>query len=228
MSNANETAETIVAARLDGAAQFYRRHPYRRQRRAFAILLAAVATSAACRQDMHDQPRYRPLADSSFFADKRASRPLVPGTIARGHLRTDTRYFAGREGAAFVTELPVKLTRDLLLRGQDRYDIFCSPCHGRAGDGEGMVVQRGFRHPPSFHQERLYNQPVGHYYDVIANGFGAMASYASRIPVGDRWAIVAYIRVLQLSQNATIDDVPAAERPALQAARNQPPGEQQR
>jgi mono/diheme cytochrome c family protein len=189
--------------------------------RSLLLALAVTAALTGCRQDMHDQPRYRPLADSSFFPDGRASRPLVAGTIARGHLKADSRYFAGKQGNEFVNELPVQLTRDLLVRGQQRYDIFCAPCHGRAGDGEGMVVQRGFRHPPSFHQERLHNQALGHFYDVITNGFGAMSSYASRIPVADRWAIVAYIRALQLSQNATIEDVPAAERTALQAAGGQ-------
>ena len=158
---------------------------------------------------MHNQPRYRPLDASSFFNDGRSARPLVPGTVARGHLRTDTKLYRGRDGQEFVTEIPLKVTRELMVRGQDRYNIFCTPCHGRIGDGEGMVVQRGFRHPPTFHQERLHNQPVGHFYDVITSGFGAMASYASRIPVEDRWAIVAYIRALQLAHNATITDVPA-------------------
>jgi mono/diheme cytochrome c family protein len=179
---------------------------------------------AGCRNDMHDQPRYRPLASSNFFSDGRASRPLVPGTIARGYLRTDTRYYRGRDAGELVSEMPVKVTRELLVRGQERYNIYCSPCHGRTGDGEGMVVLRGFRHPPSFHQERLYNQPVGHFYDVITNGFGAMASYANRIAVEDRWAIVAYVRAIQLSQNATVDDVPPAERSRLQQEQKQ--GEQ--
>jgi hypothetical protein len=174
---------------------------------------------------MHDQPRYRPLAASPFFGDGRSARPLVQGTVARGHLRTDTRYYQGKDGQEFSTEFPMKLTRELLVRGQQRYDIYCAPCHSRTGDGEGMVVQRGFRHPPTFHQERLYNQPVGHFYDVITNGFGAMASYASRVPVDDRWAIVAYIRALQLARNATVQDVPPAERSKLESAppRQEPP-----
>jgi mono/diheme cytochrome c family protein len=164
---------------------------------------------------MHDQPRYRPLAGSQFFGDGRSARPLVQGTVARGHLRIDTRYYQGKDGQEFSTEFPMKLTRELLVRGRQRYDIYCAPCHGRTGDGEGMVVQRGFRHPPTFHQERLYNQPVGHFYDVITNGFGAMASYASRVPVDDRWAIVAYLRALQLARNATIQDVPPEARSIL-------------
>ena len=165
---------------------------------------------------MHDQPRYRPLASSDLFGDGRSARPQVPGTVARGHLRADSKYFQGRDGKELVTNLPVPLTRDLLLRGQERYNIYCSPCHGRLGDGEGMVVLRGFRHPPSFHMDRLRQQPVGHFFDAMTNGFGAMASYASRVPVEDRWAIAAYIRALQLSQGATIDDVPASERGKLQ------------
>jgi mono/diheme cytochrome c family protein len=183
--------------------------------------LAALAVTlmlAGCRQDMHDQPRYRPLAASTFFADGRSARPAVPGTIARGHLRTDAKFYKGRDGANLVAELPIPVTREVLNRGRERFNIYCSPCHSRTGDGEGMVVQRGFRHPPTFHQERLHNAPVGHFYDVITNGFGAMASYASRIPVNDRWAIVAYVRALQLSHNATIDDVPPAERSKLEAA----------
>lgn len=182
------------------------------------LCASALCALTACRQDMHNQPRYRPLDASLFFNDGRSARPLVPGTVARGHLRTDSKLYRGRDGQEFVTEIPLKVTRELLVRGQDRYNIFCTPCHGRTGDGEGMVVQRGFRHPPTFHQERLHNQPVGHFYDVITSGFGAMASYASRIPVEDRWAIVAYIRALQLAHNATIADVPASDRAKLEAA----------
>jgi mono/diheme cytochrome c family protein len=168
------------------------------------LLISALLLLAACRQDMHDQPRYKPLAASTFFADGRASRPRVEGTVARGGLRVET-------------ELPV--TAESLKRGRERYNIFCSPCHGQLGDGEGMVAQRGFRHPPSFHLERLRRQGDEHYFDVITTGFGGMASYASRIPVEDRWRIVHYIRALQLSQNARINDVPASERGKLTEAR---------
>jgi hypothetical protein len=181
----------------------------------FLLLPAAILTLSGCRQDMHDQPRYKPLGAATFFADGRASRPVVEGTVARGRLRTDRRFFQGREGGEFIGTMPVPVTMDLLRRGRERYNIYCSPCHGLTGSGEGMVVQRGFRHPPTFHSDRVRQLPVGHYFDAITNGFGAMASYASRVPVRDRWAIIAYIRALQLSQNATIEEVPPAERGAL-------------
>ena len=220
LSTSKQKRSVVVAARLGGVAG--RLGVVARRLGGVAGWLGGVAslllTLTACRQDMHDQPRYRPLAASSFFSDGRSARPLVEGTVARGQLRSDPKLYRGRDGQGFVTEMPLKVTHELLLRGQDRYNIYCTPCHGRTGDGEGMVVQRGFRHPPTFHQERLHNQPVGHFYDVITNGFGAMASYASRVPVEDRWAIVAYIRALQLAHNATIADVPAADRVRLDAA----------
>jgi mono/diheme cytochrome c family protein len=150
-----------------------------------------------CRQEMSHQPKYTPLAASDFFADGMSARPAVEGTVARGHLRIDERY-------------PV--TREVLARGRERFEIFCAPCHGRVGNGDGIVVERGFRAPPSYHIDRLRTAPVEHYFDVITNGFGAMASYASRVPVRDRWAIIAYIRALQLSQSAKIEDVPERER----------------
>jgi mono/diheme cytochrome c family protein len=187
-------------------------------------LLGAAAVLSGCRQDMHDQPKYKPFQQSSFWPDQRSSRPLVDGTVARGKLKTDTKLWKGRNAdGSFVNELPVPVTRDLLLRGQQRFAIYCTPCHGRAGDGEGMVVQRGFKHPPTYHSDKLRQQPVGYIYDVITNGFGAMASYASRVPMQDRWAIVAYVRVLQFSQNATIDDVPEADRAQIQTAATNAP-----
>jgi cytochrome c553 len=177
------------------------------------LTLGCAFLLGACRQDMHDQPKYKPFAQSSFWPDQRASRPLVDGTIARGKLKTDTRLWKGRNSdGSFITELPVPVTKALLERGQQRFNIYCTPCHGRAGDGEGMVVQRGFKHPPTYHSDKLRAQPVGYIYDVVTNGFGAMVSYASRIPMEDRWAIAAYVRVLQFSQNATIEDVPEADR----------------
>jgi len=188
------------------------------------LLLALAALAAGCRQDMHDQPRFRSYAESSFWPDGRSARPAVDGTIARGKLRTDSALHRGKAGDQFVTAIPAAAMagysspRAFLARGQNRYNIFCSPCHGRLGDGEGMVVSRGFKHPPSYHTDKLRNQPDGYYYDVITNGFGAMVSYASRIPTEDRWAIVAYVRALQLSQNATLADVPEAERARLDAA----------
>lgn len=182
------------------------------------LLAAALAVLAAgCRQDMHDQPKYKPLAASAFFEDGRSARPLVEGTVARGHLRADAHLYTGRIGNDLATTFPFPVTRAVLERGRERYAIFCTPCHGALGDGEGMVVKRGLRHPPSFHIERLREAPAGHYFDVITNGFGAMASYASRVPVEDRWAIIAYIRALQLSQHATLADVPEDQRKQLES-----------
>src|SRR5262245_54655727 len=142
----------------------------------------------ACRQDMHDQPKYQPLEASDFFADGRASRPLPPGTVARGHLNDDEHLYSGKSGKSFADTLPFPMSPAVLIRGQERFNIFCSPCHGRLGDGEGMVVRRGFRHPPSFHIERLRQAPVGYYFDVITNGFGSMQDYAAQVPAKDRWA----------------------------------------
>jgi cytochrome c len=180
---------------------------------------AAVLLMAGCRQDMHDQPRFRPYSESKFWPDGRSARPIIENTVARGYLRADTKVYKGREGDGFVLQIPVPVNKALLQRGQQRYNIYCTPCHGRVGDGEGMVVQRGFKHPPTFHQDRLRNQPDGYIFDVITNGFGSMISYASRIPAEDRWAIVAYVRTLQYSQNAPVADVPEGERSKL----DQPP-----
>ena len=180
------------------------------------ILLVTVA--AACRQDMHDQPKYQPFERNPFFADQRASRPLVPGVVARGHLDADQAFYTGTGPSGPVTANPLGSTRDVLLRGRERYDIYCSPCHDRVGSGEGMIVLRGFKQPPTFHSERVRGVPDGYLFHVITNGFGAMASYASQISARDRWAIIAYIRALQLSQHATLADVPESERTTLGAA----------
>ena len=152
---------------------------------------------------MHDQPKYRPLAVSPFFRDHRSERPLIEGTVARGFLRADEGYYTGLVNGQAVTTLPFPVTKEVLLRGQERFNIYCSPCHGRTGDGYGMIVQRGISHPPSYHIDRLRNAPVGHYFDVITNGFGAMQSYSARVEPQDRWMIIAYIRALQLSRNAS-------------------------
>jgi mono/diheme cytochrome c family protein len=177
---------------------------------------AALLLLAACRQDMHDQPRYKPYAASRLFPDGMSARLPVEGTVARGELRENVALYVGRTAnntaAPYITELPIPLTKATLERGRQRFNIYCSPCHGQTGDGEGMIVQRGMKHPPSYHTDRLRQEPVGYYFDVITNGFGVMASYASRIPAEDRWAIIAYVRALQVSQNATIEDVPVSER----------------
>jgi len=164
---------------------------------------------------MYDQPKYKPLGESRFFTDRRASRPLPEGTVPRGWLRADQKLYEGKQGHDLVATLPVPLTAELLARGRERFNIFCSPCHDRTGGGHGMVVRRGYQPPPSLHIDRLRDAPVGHFFDVITNGFGAMYSYADRVAPEDRWAIVAYIRALQLSQNAKIDDVPPDQRGQL-------------
>jgi hypothetical protein len=170
---------------------------------------ALVALSGCDMLDMYDEPRFEPLEASTFFDDGTSARPLVAGTVARGDLREDEGFYSGKVDGKYVTKLPVDLDQPFLLRGQERFNIYCSPCHGRVGDGNGMIVERGFRRPPSFvGTERLRKAPVGHFYDVISNGFGAMPSYASRVAPHDRWAIVAYIRALQRSQNGSVDDVP--------------------
>jgi mono/diheme cytochrome c family protein len=188
--------------------------PTRRLRRlAVALLLAGALT--ACRQKMAVQPTYKPLAASDFFADGMSARPRIPGTVARGELSGDpfleTGRIAGQDGDGY----PFAITAKVLDRGQERFNVFCSECHGRLGDGNGMIPSRGFRRPPSYHTDRLRNAKTGYFFDVISNGFGAMPSYAVQVPVRDRWAIIAYIRALQLSQNATIDDIPAGRRSDL-------------
>jgi mono/diheme cytochrome c family protein len=170
---------------------------------------------AGCSPDMRQQPSYKPLAYSELFEDGRAARPSVPGTVARGELRLDAAYFRGKVEGVPVPRIPFAANLQTLHRGRERFDIYCSPCHGRVGDGMGMVVQRGFVQPPSLHVDRLREAPDGHFFDVMTNGFGVMASYATRVSPADRWAITAYIRALQLSQSAGIDDVPPGEREKL-------------
>jgi hypothetical protein len=180
--------------------------------------LAILLLVTACRQDMHDQPRFKPLAKSDFYPDLRSARPPVEGTVARGQLHEDTYFYTGKVGSNPGDYMPFPVTEAVLARGRQRFDIYCSPCHSRLGDGNGMIVQRGFRSPPSYHTQRLRNAPLGYFFDVMTNGFGAMPEYATQIPPEDRWAIVSYIRALQLSQNATSADVPAG-----QAVPSQPP-----
>jgi mono/diheme cytochrome c family protein len=165
---------------------------------------------------MHDQPKYRPFRESEIFADKRSARPLVAGTVPRGGLREDTVFYMGKVGNDFVKEIPVEVTAELLARGQVQFQVFCSPCHGRTGRGDGMVVQRGFKKPSSYHVDRLRQMPIGYFYDVITNGFGAMSDYAGQVPPMDRWAVAAYVRALQLSQYAPVADVPVEKRGELE------------
>jgi hypothetical protein len=220
--------------------------------RAFLCVLRAFARNGflfallltGCRQDMADQPKYMPLEQSDLFADKQASRPLEPGTIARGYLQEDSAFFTGAKetdiqpalvsaliGAGTVwnvvvlslpmqepvTEFPFPITESVMKHGQERFNIYCAVCHDRVGTGHGRIVQRGYIHPPTFHTDRLRNAPVGHYFQVITRGFGAMPDYAQQIPPGDRWAIVAYVRALQESQNTPLNDIPEAVQRRLDA-----------
>ena len=181
-----------------------------------ALLALVALTCPACRQDMYNQPKYKPLAASEFFADGTSARPLPPHTIPRGHLNEDAVFFLGKhEDGTMAESFPMPVTKDLLKRGQERYNIYCSVCHGYEGDANGMIVQRGYPAPPSYHIDRLRNAPPGYLYSVITNGYGIMYPYASRVESPDRWAIAAYIRALQLSRNARLEDVPADERAKL-------------
>jgi hypothetical protein len=180
------------------------------------MLALAMMVLTGCRQDMHDAPKLEPFEESRFFADGQASRLLPAGTVARGQLRADDLLYRGvGPDGGFATELPLPVTRALLERGRERFDIFCSPCHGRTGDGRGMIVQRGFKAPQSFHQERLRNMPIGYTFDVMTKGFGQMSSYAGQVPVEDRWAIAAWVQTLQLARHAPADRLSAAERTRL-------------
>lgn len=182
-------------------------------------LMVALAL-AGCRQDMYNQPRYKPLAPSEFFSDGAASRPPPAHTIARGQLREDAVFFTGAgEDGKLATALPLPVTEELLRRGQERFGIFCAVCHGLAGEGNGMIVRRGFPMPESYHSNRLRNAPPGYFYYVITHGYGVMYSYESRVPAADRWAIVAYIKALQLSHHATMEDVPPSERASLEGGK---------
>ena len=189
---------------------------FNHQSRRLAVLSLVLAGLSACRLDMHIEPRYKPLEPSTFFADGRSERPAVPGTVAHGNLRTDELRYTGRLQGVVADEFPFAITRQDLERGRERFNIYCSPCHDYTGSGRGLVVQRAFQQPPSYHIERLREAPVGHFFEVITNGYGAMYSYANRVAPDDRWRIAAYIRALQLSQHATLDHVPAAQRGGLE------------
>jgi mono/diheme cytochrome c family protein len=179
------------------------------------LLSAFCLLTSACRQKMANQPRYDPLETSDFFADGMSARPRVAETVARGELSTDPFFDTGKINGAVADGFPIPVSRELVDRGHQRFDIYCSECHGRLGDGNGMIPSRGYRRPPSFHTQTLRTATTGHFFDVMTNGFGAMPPYGSMIPPRDRWAIVAYVRALQISQNATVGDVPPNERAAL-------------
>ena len=180
----------------------------------FLITICLVVISGCT--DMYDGQKIKPLEESSFFDNRLSARPLVEGTVPRGELRLDEHLYKGRVGGVLVETFPFPISESMMVRGRERYETFCSPCHGRLGDGTGMIVQRGFPKPNSFHADSLRAKSVGHFYDVILNGFGRMYSYAPSIRVEDRWAIVAYIRALQYSRMADVGDLSEAERAGLQ------------
>ena len=189
------------------------------------ICLGALALLlVGCRMDMHEQPKYLPYEPTTFFDDGRSERPVVPGTVARGQLRLDELLYTGKENGVLSNKFPFPITRADLERGRQRYNIYCTPCHDYTGSGQGIVVQRGFPSPPSYHIDRIRQAPVGHFFDVMTSGYGSMYSYASRIEPEDRWRIAAYIRVLQLSEHSTVQDVPESERQKLT---EQNPGQSQ-
>jgi mono/diheme cytochrome c family protein len=182
-----------------------------------AAVLALLILTTACRRDMQDQPKYKPLAESDFFGDRRSERPLVAGTVARGNLREDVLLYTGKQDGKDATIFPFAITAEVLARGRERFDIFCSPCHGRTGEGDGMIVRRGYRQPPSYHTPALQQAAVGHFFDVMTSGWGAMPDYASQIPARDRWAIAAYIRALQAT-HVPVGDLSPAEMEKVRKA----------
>jgi len=182
---------------------------------ALIVVACSAAALAGCRRDMQIQPRYDTYAATNFFDDGRSARQPVPGTVARGQLRIDDHLYKGKVDGKDADTFPFPITANDILRGQQRFNIYCTPCHDYTGSGRGMIVQRGFPQPPSFHIDRLRQAPVGHFFDVMTNGFGNMYSYAARVTPEDRWRIAAYIRALQLSEHATPADVPEDEREKL-------------
>ena len=184
-------------------------------RSSLPLAIVILLMASGCRQDMHNQPRFKPLARSDFYADLRSSRTPVDGTVARGDLRADTYFNTGMlPGTNNAGDyMPFPVTLEVLARGRERFNVYCSPCHSRLGDGQGIVPSRGFaRRPPSFHDERLRKVPLGYFFDVITHGFGMMQDYAAQITPEDRWKIVAYIKALQLSQHATPADIPPGQQ----------------
>jgi len=184
--------------------------------------LLSLLALAGCRNDMHDQPRFKPLAQSDFYGDLRSARAPVEGSVGRGQLHEDTYFYTGKMGAKSGDYMPFAVTQADLDRGRERFNIYCAPCHSRLGDGNGMIPQRGYRHPPSYHDDRLRKAPLGYFFQVITDGFGAMPDYAAQIPPRDRWCIVAYIRALQLSQNATVADTGGKQVPSPAPAFEEP------
>lgn len=182
---------------------------------AAGLAVVAAMTASACRQDMHDAAKYEPLEKSAFFKDHRASRQLVAGTIARGKLKEDKLLYTGKDGDAISETFPFPVTQGVVERGRERFNIYCSPCHARTGEGNGMIVQRGYKQPPNFHDERLRSMPPGYFVQVMTNGFVTMPSYALQVQPEDRWAIAAYVKALQLSRHVDASTLTADERAKL-------------
>jgi mono/diheme cytochrome c family protein len=182
-----------------------------------AVSICATILLAGCRQDMQNQPKYKPLAASSFFADGRAARPEPRYTVARDDLDDYDSFHTGADAHGFLDSIPATVDAALLHRGQERFDIYCSPCHGRLGNGDGMVARRGFRAPADLGSDRVRNAPPGYIFQVIRNGYGAMGDYRDQVSAADAWAIVAYIRALELSRKAPLADVPPDQQSSLEA-----------
>jgi mono/diheme cytochrome c family protein len=181
-------------------------------RKMLPAILLLIGVTAGCRLDMHMQPYYRPLSKSDFFADNRSARLPVEGTVAHDDPRDGSYLYTGKIENAPGDYLPFPVTAQVLARGRERFNINCTPCHGRVGDGNGFIPSRGFRRPPSYHIERLRQVPIGYFFDVITNGFGVMPEYGTQVSPYDRWCIAAYIRALQLSQNATSAELPSGQK----------------
>lgn len=181
-------------------------------------LCLGLAAGCEVRQGMWDQPRYEPLESTEFFSNGSVAREPVAGTVPRGHLNEDDHFHLGKVDGQFVDTFPFPIDDEVMQRGRERFNIYCAPCHDAVGNGNGMIVQRGYKRPPSYHVDRLRDVPVGYFYDVIVNGFGVMASYSYQLKPADRWAVVAYVKALQLSQHAEADTLPEADRAALEAS----------
>jgi len=195
----------------------------------WSYLALGLLILTGCRQDMQDQPKYKPLGQTAFFSDNRQSRPVIANTVARGDLRDgDSEFYTGKSSKPSkdgktdvdVDIFPITVDKELIERGHERFDVFCSPCHGRLGNGLGMIVRRGFKQPPSYHIERLRNAPVGHFFDIVTNGYGAMYNYSAQITPRDRWAIISYIRVLQYSESQKANQLSAEAKAKLPAQAN--------
>ena len=212
----NQAADSLMAYKLTDRkiplARALHGRPHWRRAASVLLTCAGLLLLAGCREDMHNQPKFIPLRENTFYPDGRSARPVLEGTIARGQLEDDSLLYTGKVNDREVDQFPFPITAQDLARGRERFNIYCSPCHSLLGDGNGMIVQRGFKHPPAYFEERLLKAPVGHFFNVMTNGWGAMPDYSAQVPVADRWRIAAYIRALQLSRTAKPGDLPPGEQ----------------